>query len=539
MGLLSSIFKRTTPENPSFNLNDEAAWYALEGGIESGTGMRVNANTALRYSPWFRGISLIAGDVGKIRCYTYQRKGEGKDRATKHRTYQLTRYKANEYQTVNVFREQLMGHALSGGNGYAYIEQSADGRPDLWPLDPCHTTPVRENGRLKYVWENDGKAVKLEAHEVLHIKGFSSDGLSGLSVVDLARESLGLGLGAERYTAVTLKNSGRPSIVLEMPGKVKPEQVEFFRKTWESMHSGMDNAHRTAILSDGMTAKALSFSNEDQQLIESRKFQITEVANWLGIPPHKVGGEGRTAYASLEQENQSYLDGALQRWLVAWEYEMWDKLLTEEEKDSDEWVIEFRRDDIVRADMQARANYLRIALGGHPFMRINEARNSENLNPDDEGNTIPKPANMGGQNNDPEDPSASNVKPKGPNSGTTDPKNKRLLESVAAILNDAQRRAVRRLATHAEKAARQPRGFNAWLEKMADEHREAVRGILVPAYRVYHDAHESEVDANVRADEFLTSLRDELNELSGTVSRGALAERVAAWAAQKEQRDAA
>jgi HK97 family phage portal protein len=168
-----------------------------------------------------------------------------------------------------------------------------------------------------------------------------------------------------------------------------------------------------------LKASRLAFSAEDQQLIETRQFTVRDVANFIGVPPHKLGDTGRTAYASLEQENQSYLDDALDYWLCVWEAQCWDKLLTEEEKAADSHVVEFLRLALMRADMATRANYYRTALGGRGWMTPNEVRGRENLNPSDsaDADEILTPLNMG-QGGDQNDPSPEPAQPQEPDDST-------------------------------------------------------------------------------------------------------------------------
>ena len=176
--------------------------------------------------------------------------------------------------------------------------------------------------------------------------------------------------------------------------KMKPEAVPVLRDMWNQMHAGLDNAHRTAVLDGGMTAKILSFSASDSQLIEAQQFTVRDVANFLRVPPHKLGDPTRTAYASLEQENLAYLMEALDPWLIAWEEECYLKLLTEEEQASESVLIEFHRQELLRADRGAMANYNRAALGGAPWRTQNEARADDGLDPMVGGDEIPKPLNI-------------------------------------------------------------------------------------------------------------------------------------------------
>jgi HK97 family phage portal protein len=468
MGLLATIIRAATPENPSFGINDPDAWDALDAGRPASSGVRVNAELALGFSPWWKGVSLISFVVGKIPLYVLRGDAAARKRQPTHPAFFLLWKKPNPYQTALTFKRQLTGHAVTRGNGYALIDRDGAGRPTaLWPLDPARTFPVRENGRVWIVTGSDKVAdTKLDPSDVLHIKGLSYDGLCGYSVVDKAREALGEGMASQQVSSSYFKKGARPSVVLEAPGQIREDQVKLLRGDWERMHTGADNMHRTAILDRGLKANVLSFSARDNQLIQGREFNVLEIANFLGLPPHKLGSTARTSYASLEQENQACLDEAYDPWLCTWEEETWDKLLSEEEKRSAEWLTEFDRQELARADALAQSALYRAALGGAPWMTRNEVRGRMHLPPVAGGDELLDPANMGqgGFANEPNDPAKDNKKP--PAAG------------LRPVAEDAAARACRRLRNAAERAARRPAEFLAWLDLVAAEHEGAVADIF-------------------------------------------------------------
>ncbi len=510
MGLITSYLERSggmraaTPENPRFSLNDPAAWDAL-GSTEASSGVRVNSETALTYSPWWRGVNMISRDVGKISFFLYHRlgvQGEGRERAIKHPAYYLSLWKPNEFQTAMTFRQQLTGHALSTGNGYASISRTGDGTPvELLPLDPTVTTPVRANGQMKYVTHAAGDPIKLNAEDVLHIKGFGYDGLSGYNVAEKARESLGLGMGAQKYATIFFRNNARTPVVLECPMKLPDIQKDALRNSWERMHTGLDNAHRTAILDAGLQAKTIGFNAQDSQLIETRSFELREVANWLGIPGIKLGDASRTGYNSLESDSQNYLDDALDFWLCNWELESRDKLLTEEEKRQDTHFFEFRRIDLVRADAAGRARYFRTALAGAPWLAVNEVREEEGWNPaETKYDKILAPLNMGTQ-------------PERPPTPVDPPAH---AQAHRAILADAVRRMVRRVGHQAERAAKEPKTFMAWIDTIVANNEDTVGEAF--AFVLLVQAREGDPSGW-----FFESLKYALRELAGASTAKTLA----------------
>lgn len=379
--------------NPSSWLVD---W--VRGGSKTSSGIYVNAKSALTYSSVFQAVSLLSGDVAKLPFHLNRRLEEGgKERAKDHPAFYLMKRKPCPELSSFHFIRTLTAQALLRGNGYAYILRDGRQRPlEILPLDPDRTFPVRENGRLLYVTTVGDETRKLDAANVLHIRGLSSDGLVGYSVVDLAKESFGLGLATERYGSVFFGNGAAASGIIEYPGKLDDTIVDRIRKTWNQMHQGLGNSHRVAVLDAGVKFNQLTIPNDQAQFLLTRKFQRVEVASWFNLPPHKLGDETRTSRASLEQENQAYLESALDPWLVTWEAECWDKLLTEKEKRSDEYAFEFLRLALLRADAKTRSNFYNTALNGG-WMNRDEVRDRENMNPlpDGQGKKFLIPLNMG------------------------------------------------------------------------------------------------------------------------------------------------
>lgn len=375
-------YKRASIENPSTNINDPSAFDFLDSTTTQ-TGMRVNRLTALGHSPIWRGVNLLARDVGKLPLVTYRRVGEGKSRATDHYLYPLLRSTPNSEMTAFTWKETMMAHALLEGNGYSWIMRDPDrGRPlQIIPLLPRDTYPVRVNGRLSYCTMVNGEWDQLDAADVLHIKGLGYDGLSGYSILTLAAEPIGLGLAARNYGSRFFSNNANPDLVIEIPEAVDDKVVAEMIRSWDKMHRGLRKSHRPAVLTNGAKVNPFSVDAKRSQLLETRQFDYREVANLLNIPPHKIGDSTLQGYASLEQENQSYLNEALDPWLVRFEEEVRSKLLTEEEQATDSIVVEFLRQALLRADMAARGAYYATALGGLPWMTRDEVRGMENLNP--------------------------------------------------------------------------------------------------------------------------------------------------------------
>ncbi len=523
--LLSNILRplAATPENPRFSLNDPQAWDAFLSGEPASSGVRVTRETALTYAPWWRGVNLLSGDVGKVPLVVYRGVGAGKRPDPSHPAYYALRRKANEYMTAFQFKRLLTSHAITTGNGYAYVSRRGDGSllpPEesggLLPLNPESTIPAREGGRLLYIVEVGGEKRKVPADNILHVRGFNFDGLMGYSVYDKAREDLGIGIGSRKYGSVFFRNNARPNIAVEVPGRLDERQQQQLREGWERINAGLENAHRLMLLQGGAKLQQFSINARDAQLMELRQFQIVEIANWLGVPPHKLGDSSRTSYNSLEQENQDYLDSGLDPWFVCWEEECWDKLLSEDEKRSDSHHVEFDRDVLVRANLSARASYYRTATGGRAWMTPDEVRGKERMNPlGGDAALLKDPLNMGAG---PGPDDANDGPPRGGEA------------AARAVVEDAARRMVRRLVKAAATAAKRPREFLAWLDGVEAEHGAVVtEAFKAPALVCGPGAFAGEMAA-----ELIAAMREALLDASGRCGPSGLAAAVAARAEELE-----
>mgnify|MGYP001580167780 CR=1 FL=1 len=480
---------KRTLENPSTSLSNPDDWlYDALGSSKTSAGIRINSRTCLRYSAFWRGVNLIAASVAKIPCFVYKRIENGKEQDRTHFAHKLIWRKPNLEMTADVYRKTLMGHVLIRGNHYSYIFRRGDGTPtELIPLDPERTWPVRENGNLLYVTEIrrglDTESIvekrKLLPENVLHVKGLGYDGLMGYDVLEFARNSLGLGMAAEDFGARYFRNNAEPSVVIETPKSLSPKARAEFKQDWNAMHQGLENSHKLALLQEGATIKPFSLNARQSQLIETREFELKAIANWLGIPVHKVGHDARTSYNSIEQENQAFLDESIDPWLYTIECEFYDKLLTEQQKDDEEYTIEFQRNAFVRADIVARFQAYQTAIQ-YGIMNRNEVRAKENLNPVEGGDEFILPANIFGAKSGQEPPEGDEPT----NGEATEEYNGRSLkrkESERRLLINTISRMTKRLALHARKAAKKPDKFDEWLEDFETSHRPVVREAIAEA----------------------------------------------------------
>ena len=448
------------------------------------SGESINRTRAFQYSPVWRAVMLVSSTIAKVPCDVFVRTGNGKEKDRTHPAYSLLRWDPNNEQTAYYWWQTAMGQVLlDPGNAYSFIERDNRGNPTkLIPLDPLKVTPTRANGVLWYVYTpTTGKRTRLDSSSVLHFKGLGFNGLVGYSVLAYARNSIGQGVAAQKSSNKFFANNSEARIILEVEGSLKQEAIDQIKAEWNGMHQGLDNAYKTAILGNGITAKPISLSARDSQLIETLKWSVNDIANWFGVPPHKIGSGDRTAYNSLESENQAFLDDTVDAWFVMIEQECRDKLMTEAQKAADSHFVEFNRAALVRANLQAQGEFFTKALAGYPYMTVNEVRTRINLNGIVDGDTIKPPTNNFSADDDSPAADPDTV----PDDDDPDDEAKALLgrgiTAAQATFTDVEARMVKRLLYATRQAIKKAPGAASVtdiLEAVCTRHKEPMQDAL-------------------------------------------------------------
>lgn len=400
MGFLRSAFRAMS--GPLSGIATPEKWVVdwFAGGTANSAGVRVDQDTALTYSPFFAGVRVISEDLGGLPLHLYERlTPRGKQRARSHPLYRVLNLEPNPMMTSVQLRETLQGHCLTWGNGVANVVWSREGQvAELWPLRPdrlrieCRRTGP---GRLHryYVYEdsvNDIYATLLPG-EVLHIAGLGFDGVRGYSVVDMAANSIGLGLATEHHGAKFFGNGANPGGVLSHPGVISDGARKRIRSDWEATHKGLDRAQRVAILEEGVSWQQIGVPNDNAQFLETRKLQVTEMARWLRIPPYKIQDLERATFSNIEHQGLDYVSTALRSWLVRWEQAIATQLLLPSERDR--YFAEHLVDSLLRGDTASR--YAAYATGRQwGWLSANDVRDMENANPVPGGDQYMVPLNM-------------------------------------------------------------------------------------------------------------------------------------------------
>lgn len=380
MGILKGLFR--TRDAPT-NRTSGSAYSFFMGNSTSGK--RVNERSAMQMTAVYSCVRILSEAVASLPLHFYKYDENGsKVKATEHPLYILLHDEPNPEMTSFVFRETLMMHLLLWGNAYAQIIRNGKGEIiALYPLMPDRMKVDRdEHGHLYYEYQissddaptNKGSSVKLAPDEVMHIPGLGFDGLVGYSPIAMAKNAIGLAIAAEEYGSKFYANGAAPSGVLEHPGTLKdPSKV---RDSWSQTFGGSANSHKVAVLEEGMKYTPISISPNEAQFLETRKFQIDEIARIFRVPPHMVGDLEKSSFSNIEQQSLEFVKYTLDPWVSRWEQNMARSLLTAEEKQN--YFIKFNVDGLLRGDYQSRMNgYATARQNG--WMSANDIRELENL----------------------------------------------------------------------------------------------------------------------------------------------------------------
>lgn len=369
-------------------------WYEPRG-VMSIAGVPVSPEGAMRLSAVWAAVRILTEGIASLPCIVYQRlENDGKKRATAHPLYELLRHQPNNWQTAFEFWEMMMGHVVLRGNAYAQIVPGPRGAVDQ--LIPRHPDRMRVEAiqtttgtRLRYIWTPPkGEPVTLTQDEVFHLRGLSSDGITGLSVIEAARDSLGLAMAAGAYGSTFFSKGATVAAVVQHPASLKGESAVKNLK-W-SIDEQVKNPHGVMVLEEGMQWKDIGMKAEDAQMIATMEFGIEEVARWFNVPLHLLrSNKQANTYASIEMFDLELVVHTFRPWAVRFEQAIRRDLITAFET----YFVEFLMDALMRGDSAARASYYNSGIMTG-WLTPNEARVKENMNPIEGADDLWRPLNM-------------------------------------------------------------------------------------------------------------------------------------------------
>lgn len=390
MGLIASLFRANTPawDDPRF-------WRSF--GHDTSSGVRVSPSSALAATAVFDCVHIRSETLASIPLIVYKRLPNGdKERAPYHPLYKVLHDQPNQWQTAFEWREMMQAHLDLRGNAYSRKMPGLDGPiSQLIPLHPDRVTPtLYTDGSIDYtVRALDGSTEKLAAEEILHLRGWSEDGVHGISPISAQRDVIGIALGAQDYSARFLKNDVSPSLVYSHPAVLDPEAYERLRNEIQNQHTG-ENRHKAMLLEEGMKAEKIGMTNRDAQLIESQKFTDGKIASIYRIPPHMIGLMDRATHSNIEHQGIEFTVYTMLPIAKRWEGIIARDLFFPLYDDGGEYFAEFLLDGLNRGDIDSR--YTAYAIGRNwGWLSANDVRRLENMNSiGDQGDEYLRPLNM-------------------------------------------------------------------------------------------------------------------------------------------------
>lgn len=408
MGILQKITDAVQRKNagPDWGTLERYISWAFGGGASS-SGIVVNPQTAMQAATVYACIQVLAQSIGMLPFHLYQKNKDGsKQLAESHSLYALLHDQPNDWQTSVEFFEMLVASLCLRGNAYAYVNRTASGR--VVELLPLHPDMVRVNMgtgfKLTYqVTLPDGSFQDIAPGQLFHVRGLTLNGWLGISPIAYARESIGLSLATEKFGGQLFRNGAKMGGVLEHPNKLGTEAYNRLKDTFDNAYNG-DNAHKTAILEEGMKFSKITMTADDSQFLETRKYQRSEIAAIFRVPPHMIGDLERATFSNIEQQSLEFVTFTLMPWLVRFEKAIKRDLLSPKERS--QYHVKFNVASLLRGDATARSAYYHNGiLDG--WMTRNEARHAESeignlLSPLEGLDTPLMPLNMTDGSDDPD-----------------------------------------------------------------------------------------------------------------------------------------
>jgi HK97 family phage portal protein len=364
-------------------------------GSHSISGVRVDKDSAMRLGAVFRCVSVLANTFPVLPFGLFKpRTDGGRTPQPKHWLYQLIARRPNKFQNPFEWRQMCMGHIALRGNCYNRIY--ANQRGEVTDVIPQHPDRVKidvfDNGDYRYRIKQPGGApdIVLPRGQMWHLRGLSSDGIVGMSPLAYARDAIGGGLAAQEYGGRYFNNNGAPTGGwIEMPGKFgKQVDRENFREAWQNARSG-ENRHKTPVLEDGMKFHELGIRNDEAQFLDSRKFSVTDICRFFGVPPHLAYDLDRSTNNNIEQQSLEFVLYTMTPISAAWKASIHFDFLEE----NDGLEPDFNMSPLIRADQASRSSFYKTMFGQGAYSP-NDIRLCEGENPIEGGDQRFIPVNM-------------------------------------------------------------------------------------------------------------------------------------------------
>jgi len=380
MGFWSKLFRRSAARGGTVSLADPG-W--LTEARQTLSGVSVTPDSAMRAIAVYACVRLLAETIATLPLHLLRKTAGGdKEHAKDHPLYSLLHDGPNALMTAAQAFDSMMAALVLRGNAYAIIVRGFAGEVlEIIPLHPDRVRVEASKSGRELVYIVDGRTRYLSG-AIWHVRGFSLDGVMGVSPITYAREAIGLALVAERHGAAVFGNAARPGGVLRYPGKLDDEAYDRLKQSWHDAHSG-DKTGSTAVLEEGAEWQALTMSLEDAQYIDTRKFQRNEIASLFRVPPHMIGDLERATFSNIEQQSIEFVTYSIRPWLVRIEQSITRDLLLPSERQI--YIPRFNAEGLLRGDFKSR-------MEGFAIAKVNGIFNSDEIRDLEDRGPIPNGA---------------------------------------------------------------------------------------------------------------------------------------------------
>jgi len=348
------------------------------------SGENVTESTALTYSAVYNAISLISGTVGSLPLDLKQKVGNKNEFLRGQKLYTVMHDRWNPYITAMAGREAIQAHALSWGNGYAEIVRDRVGDIiELWPIAPNRVVGMKMvDDKLIYVIQVGNERIDKRSEDILHVPGLGFDGFTGYSVISLASKSIGLSMAIESFGSLYFGQGTHPGMVVTHPNVLSEQASGNLQKNLAAEYAGLGRSHRLMLLEEGMSIEKIGIPPNDSQFIESKAFQIPEIARWFNLPPHKLKDLSKSSFNNIEAEQTSFVTDSILPWLIRFEQNYNSQLLTDRDR-KESVYFKHNVDGLLRGNSKDRALLYR-TMWANGFMTQNEVRMKEDMDPVDD-----------------------------------------------------------------------------------------------------------------------------------------------------------
>lgn len=511
-------------------------WYSFPDSFKSHAGVKVDESTALNYSAVFNAITIYANIIGFLPLDLIQEKKSGtKTKVKDHSAAQVLTDAANDYMPGSMLRNTLGAHHFGWGNCYAEIRTTGSYLwevDELWPIPPnAVRVTLSDSGRMQYhVRSGLGERI-IGREKMLHIPGMAFDGLKGYSIISKAAESIGLGLATQEFGANYFGQGTHPGVVVTHPTVLSEQAHENLKKDLTQKYSGLGKSHRLMLLEEGMSIEKIGIPPGDSQFLETRQFQIPEIARWFNLPPHKLKDLTRATFSNIEHSAIETVVESYVPVLTRFEDYYNFQLLTKSDKKKGLY-FKHNVNGLLRGDTKSRGAFYKdqFFVGA---ITPNEIRRLEDKNPVPGGDRTYIPVNMQPSNQvDNPEPGTVRAIPNGSTMETRSALNivrgrDKIIKRFYPLLRDAAQRVVNKETLAIKFAAKKHLSkrsfddFNAWKDSFYNDFDKYVRSnvglVLIALGSAVAEAAGTEVDADMS--ELPPEIEKELNSYADDHSK--------------------